>query len=164
MKAKPKAEAAKPSDKTADKGKKPMMCSHYGRFGHSHENCFFLHPKKRPGASRVRSDLVKFLQAKVAELKKKIVTMASLGQVADVWAPMKRHGSSSTMDAFILRCMVYQGRCRQQWLPVLRLQLRWWHRSIVVVHGTWNCQIILGSSGCLYPSALQMRLQRSPLL
>jgi RecJ-like exonuclease len=79
VKAKRKVEATKSGDKTTDKEKKPMICSHCGRSGHSHENCFVLHPEKRPGASGAGSNLVKFLQAEVAELKKTMGTMASLG-------------------------------------------------------------------------------------
>ena len=95
--AKPKAEVAKSSDKAGGKGKKPPTCSHCGKTGHTDENCFVLHPEKRPSSSSRE----KTLEAEIAELKKKLSASASLGQVADVRAPVRPPPSSAAMDAFL---------------------------------------------------------------
>lgn len=94
---KAKVEVAKSGDKAGGKGKKPLTCSHCGKAGHSDENCFILHPEKRPGSSSRE----KTLEAEIAELKKKLSTSASLGQVADVRAPERRPCSSFAMDGYL---------------------------------------------------------------
>ncbi len=101
VKAKPKPEAAKPAEKAGSKGKKTVTCSHCGKSGHSDENCFSLHPEKRPRPSTAGSDVVKTLQAELAELKKQMSAMAWLEQVAETEAPVRGRGSSSTMDAYL---------------------------------------------------------------
>ena len=45
--------------------------------------------------------MVKTLQAELAELKKRMSAMASLGQVADTQPPVRGRGSSSAMDAYL---------------------------------------------------------------
>ena len=45
--------------------------------------------------------MVKRLQAEIAELKKKMTTIASLGQVTDARALVRNRGSSSAMDAYL---------------------------------------------------------------
>ena len=80
-----------------EQGKKPLTCSHWGKAGHSNENCFVLHPEKRSGSSSRE----KTLEAEIAELKKKLSASASLGHVADVRAPERRPCSSSAMDAYL---------------------------------------------------------------
>ena len=74
-------ETTKTDDKAGGKERKSISCSHNKKPGHSHENCFILHPEKRPSSSATESAAVKALQAELAELKKKMSTMASLGQV-----------------------------------------------------------------------------------
>ena len=99
-KAKAKTDTTKSGDKAGGKAKKPTTCSHCGKAGHSNENCFVLHPEKRPTSSGAGSEAVKTLQAELAELKKQMSAMASLGQVVDTTAPVWRPGSSSAMDAY----------------------------------------------------------------
>ena len=99
--AKSKPETAKFGDKAGGKGKKPVICSHCGKSGHSDENCFALHPEKRPTSSSASSNAVKSLQAELAELKKQMSAMASLGQVADTRTPVRHPDSSSVMDAYL---------------------------------------------------------------
>ena len=94
---KAKVEVAKSTDKAGGKAKKPPTCSHCSKTGHTDENCFVLHPEKRPGSSSRE----KTLEAEIAELKKKLTASASLGQVADVRAPVRRPCSSSAMDAYL---------------------------------------------------------------
>ena len=94
-------EMMKFGEKAVGRGKKPVICSHCGKTGHRDENWFALHPEKRPTSSGVGSEAVKTLQAEIAELKKQMSSMASLGQVADVMAPVQRRGSSSAMDAYL---------------------------------------------------------------
>ena len=53
-----------------------MKCSHCGRLNHSEENCFILHPEKRPASEKEKA-----LEAKIAALEAKFKTVASLGQV-----------------------------------------------------------------------------------
>lgn len=103
-KAKAKTDTAKSGEKSGEKAggkaKKPLTCSHCGKSGHGSENCFVLHPEKRPTSSGAGSEAVKTLQAELAELKKQMSAMASLGQVVNTTAPVWGPGSSSTMGTY----------------------------------------------------------------
>ena len=89
--AKAKVEVAKSGEKAGGKGKKPPTCSHCGKTGHTDENCFVLHPEKRPSSSSRE----KTLEAEIAELKKKLSTSASLGQDAGVMVVARTDGNST---------------------------------------------------------------------
>lgn len=52
-KAKPKPDTTKSREKTWGKEKKAVECSHCGKSVHSEENCFVLHPGKRPTSSAI---------------------------------------------------------------------------------------------------------------
>ena len=103
MKAKPKAEAVKSGDKTVDNGKKHVMCSHCGRSGHSQENCFFLHPEKRPGPRGFKSwiRLGKVPSSGGCGVEEEDGHHGLCGTSIVVQASVRRHRSSSTMDAFL---------------------------------------------------------------
>ena len=73
-----------------------MKCSHCGRLNHSEENCFILHPKKRPASEKEKA-----LEAKIAALEAKFKTVASLGQVtgSGVSPSARAHTSGAKIGA-----------------------------------------------------------------
>jgi hypothetical protein len=94
-------ETVKVGEKAGGKEKKSVVCSHCSKSGYNNENYFVVHPKKRPTSSSASSEAMKNLLAKIAELKKQMSTMASLGQKVDTRALMRRQNSSSWMDAYL---------------------------------------------------------------
>ena len=141
IKAKPKTETAKSGEKAGGKEKKPMTCSHCGKSGHSDENCYALHPEKRPRSLAARSDVVKTLQAELAELKKEMSAMASLGQVADTQPPVRGRGSSSP---WMPTCMALPERLWLRLPLVLRPPHRWGHLLLRY----WVLVVVLAIRGC----------------
>lgn len=92
---------AKVGEKVGGKRKKSVVCSHCGKSRHNNENYFVLHLKKCLTSFGASSKAMKTLLAKIAELKKQMSTMASLGQVVDTKVPMRRQNSSSKIDAYM---------------------------------------------------------------
>lgn len=58
--------------------RKQLKCSHCGKSNPNNDNCFILHPEKRPSSTREKE-----LEAKIGALEEKFKTLASLDQVID---------------------------------------------------------------------------------
>jgi hypothetical protein len=75
---------------------KQLKCFHCGRNNHAVENCFALHPEKRPS-----SDRKKTLETKVGALEERFKNLASSGQILDVPSSSGAQASSSAPDYYM---------------------------------------------------------------
>ena len=95
-KRKPTVPAKDPTKDAGNQLSKQLKCFHCGRNNHAVENCFVLHPEKRPSTDREKA-----LEAKVGALEERFKNLASSGQISDVPSSSGAQASSSTPDYYM---------------------------------------------------------------
>ena len=95
-KRKPYVPAQGAAKKAGNQLPKQLKCSHCGRNNHAVENCFALHPEKRPTSEREKA-----MEAKIGALEERFKSLASSGQILDSPSTSGTKDSSSTPDYYM---------------------------------------------------------------